>query len=126
MQFCKQCDNMYYLKVVPLDEDSGDRLMYYCRNCGDEENNITKENMCVSKTVIKHDNSKFENIVNEYTKQDPTLPRTNAIRCPNVNCDSNNSEKQIENEILYMRFDNTNMKYIYMCVHCDTTWKTDN
>ena len=29
-------------------------------------------------------------------------------------------------EIIYLRYDDINMKYIYLCVHCDTVWKTDN
>ena len=29
-------------------------------------------------------------------------------------------------EVLYIRYDDINMKYVYVCVHCNTTWKTDN
>jgi hypothetical protein len=29
-------------------------------------------------------------------------------------------------EVIYIRYDDINMKYVYLCVHCDTTWKTDN
>jgi len=29
-------------------------------------------------------------------------------------------------EVLYIRYDDVNMKYVYVCVHCNTTWKTDN
>ena len=29
-------------------------------------------------------------------------------------------------EVIYIRYDDTNMKYVYLCVHCDTTWRTDN
>ena len=37
------------------------------------------------------------------------------------------SEKQNSNrEVIYIRYDDINMKYVYLCVHCDTTWKTDN
>jgi rubrerythrin len=31
-----------------------------------------------------------------------------------------------EREVIYIRYDDINMKYVYLCVHCDTTWKTDN
>jgi DNA-directed RNA polymerase subunit M/transcription elongation factor TFIIS len=29
-------------------------------------------------------------------------------------------------EVIYIRYDDTNMKYVYLCVHCDMTWRTDN
>ncbi len=31
-----------------------------------------------------------------------------------------------EREVIYIRYDDTNMKYVYLCVHCDMTWRTDN
>ena len=62
--------------------------------------------------------------MNEYTKLDPTLPRIKTIKCPNQTCLSNSDNA--ENEVLYIRYDDTNIKYIYMCAHCDTTWKTGN
>lgn len=129
MQFCKQCDNMYYLKINPI-ENNKDRLMYYCRNCGDEcdmmnDNCVSINSICVSKTVIKNDESNITNVINEYTKEDPTLPRTSAISCPNDKCTSNDEESNDKNDIIYLRYDDTYMKYVYMCAHCDTTWKTN-
>ena len=29
-------------------------------------------------------------------------------------------------EVIYIRYDDINMKYVYLCVHCDMTWRTDN
>ena len=38
-----------------------------------------------------------------------------------------NAEPKINNrEVIYIRYDDTNMKYVYLCAHCDTTWRTDN
>lgn len=114
MHFCTQCHNMYYLKI---NEDND--LLHYCRNCGNEDTTLTDDNLCVSKTIINQTKQKEGGLLSEYTKEDPTLPRTQAIRCPNVEC---NEKSQ---EVLYVRYDDTNMKYVYMCTHCDTTWKTD-
>ena len=50
MHFCDKCDNMYYIKIS---EDDEKNLEYYCRNCGNVDNNISKENICVSKTQYK-------------------------------------------------------------------------
>ena len=67
------------------------------------------------------------NGINEYTKLDPTLPRTANIKCPNQSCNSNlpddNPEKKF-NDVIYLRYNDTELKYIYICNNCDTTWKT--
>ena len=73
---------------------------------------------------LKENSQQFDSFINEYTKLDPTLPRTNTIKCPNSNCDTNKSEN-VEREILYIRYDDINMKYVYMCSTCDTMWKTN-
>jgi DNA-directed RNA polymerase subunit M/transcription elongation factor TFIIS len=118
---------MYYLKIMENDANS---LIYYCRNCGNENNTLTAENVCVSDTQIKHSEDQYVHIVNEYTKYDPTLPRINTIACPNSKCASNNEasgngEGIVPREIIYIRYDDTNMKYMYVCAVCNTNWKND-
>jgi DNA-directed RNA polymerase subunit M/transcription elongation factor TFIIS len=120
MHFCENCDNMYYLKIA---DDNENNLIYYCRNCGNEDTKLTSSIICVSKTQIKRSEQKYSHIINEYTKMDPTLPRINTIRCPNQTCQSNKDE--IKREVIYIRYDDINMKYIYLCAVCDTMWKTD-
>ena len=81
----------------------------------------------------------YKNVINEYTHLDPTLPRVKFnMDCPNPECDSNkkaDSESKDPNdnqtkkckEIIYLRYDDKNMKFIYLCAHCDTTWlSSDN
>jgi len=121
MHFCSECKNMYYLKVTAEDANS---LIYYCRNCGHTDDTLTSENICVSTTQIKRSEQKFTHIINEYTKFDPTLPRINTIKCPNNECLSNKEGKEEEREVIYIRYDDLNMKYIYLCTHCDKMWKT--
>ena len=126
MNFCNTCNNMYYIK---LSDSDNNKLSYYCRNCGSIDNNISTNNICVSKININNNSQKIDLFVNKYTKLDPTLPRTNSIKCPNNNCSSNiegmDDSKKKEREILYIRYDDTNMKYIYMCCNCDFVWKTN-
>ncbi len=123
MHFCTECRNMYYLKLG----SDANSLIYYCRNCGHEDPNMSTDDVCVSRTEVKRSEQKYSHIVNQYTKLDPTLPRTDTIRCPNQNCQSNTGdiETRPRREIIYLRYDDTNMKYIYLCTHCDTMWKTD-
>jgi len=37
-----------------------------------------------------------------------------------------NEQQDNKREVIYIRYDDTNMKYVYLCVHCDMTWRTDN
>ena len=120
MQFCSKCDNMYYLKITETD---GNNLIYYCRNCGNEDTNLTKDNICVLDTTINQTKDRYMQIINPYTKNDPTLPRINSIKCPNQSCKSNTDASL--REVIYIRYDDADMKYIYMCTFCDTIWKTD-
>lgn len=123
MHFCSKCDNMYYIKIS--DEEVVNTLIYYCRNCGNEDSVVTSENIVVSKTQLSRTEQKYGNVVNKYTKLDPTLPRINTIKCPNPTCKSNVKQNESEREVIYMRYDDINMKYVYICAVCDTVWKTD-
>jgi DNA-directed RNA polymerase subunit M/transcription elongation factor TFIIS len=96
-------------------------MVYYCRKCGNEDSLLSTQNVCVSKTQIKKTEQTFNHIINKYTKYDPTLPRINNILCPNNECATNKDGK--EREIIYIRYDDNNMKYVYLCSECDTVWK---
>ncbi len=117
MKFCTHCENMLYTKLTGAKEDI---LTYYCRNC-----NVVApydvSDLCVSKQNFKRSEQKYQNSVNEYTKLDPTLPRTNAIKCPNLECSTNNSDTN--REIVMIRYDDIQLRYVYLCSTCNTTWK---
>ncbi len=124
MHFCSKCGNMYYIKL----ETSSDALSYYCRKCGFEDETISAnvKNLCVSKTHISDNANVYSQVINKYTKLDPTLPRVNNLKCPNKDCLTNSSDesKVKEREIIYIRYDDKNMKYVYLCSECDHVWKT--
>jgi DNA-directed RNA polymerase subunit M/transcription elongation factor TFIIS len=116
MYFCSKCENMYYIRIST---DDPNKLIYYCRHCGNEENTVGLENH----TVYKSDSNKLNpsSFINQFTKLDPTLPRVNNILCPNEDCDTNKKNK--EREIIYIRYDETNIKYLYLCCDCDLVWE---
>lgn len=137
MHFCSVCGNMYYISITAENE-----LQYYCRNCGHVDDTIASENICVSKVNVKHTTTPqtFSQVVNKYTKLDPTLPRINTIRCPNDECPSNRKfagasgggggaedgdKKEKKSEVIYLRYDDTNLKYVYLCATCDKVWNTE-
>ena len=135
MHFCDKCSNMLYIRLQEAEGPAADSLIYYCRNCGNTGQPLTKENICVLNTAITTKEKAYLQDVNEYTKLDPTLPRTQNIKCPNQLCPSNksvNPEEEVDatssvepkNEVIYLRYDDVNINYIYICTQCDAIWKT--
>ena len=168
MHFCVNCDNMYYIR---LSEEDPNSIVYYCRNCGHENKNISLNSVTISKTSFKNTRQKYNSILNKYTKLDPTLPRINTIKCPNQSCKSNHGgggggadeedavagtvadvgvvtkkkgntsvaaaaaaaavpvpvgvASENKREIIYLRYDDINMNFVYLCATCDTVWNTE-
>ena len=143
---------MYYIRLTETND-----IVYYCRNCGHEDDTITIDNIVVSQTSL-HSVGSSVNIVNKYTKLDPTLPRISTIQCPNSECPCNRnhnptqyadrsaivgSEEEEEEEeagqavqaadtdavpreVIYLRYDDIQLKYIYLCAVCNTIWNTEH
>ena len=127
--FCSKCDNMLYIKIA---EDDSNQIEYFCRYCGNIEkpanNNMI---LTVMNTSVENKDIHFSHIVNEYTKFDPTLPRITNMTCPNNECSSrkrsshgaeDEAEDTKKNEIIYIRYDDKNLKYLYLCTSCDHVW----
>jgi len=173
MHFCIHCSNMYYIR---LSEEDPNSIVYYCRNCGHENKNITLDSVTISRTNFKSSKQKYNSIINKYTKMDPTLPRINTIKCPNQACKSNQDQEHehaetprsrpreeggkskasigaaaaqilpgvgagadadveeqgggagagatTDHEIIYLRYDDVNMNFVYLCPVCDSVWNT--
>lgn len=115
MKFCSECNNLYYFK---LESDDSNKLIYYCRNCG-HETVPDEKNILVSK-INNHTQKKYTQYINNFTKHDPTLPRINNLPCINEQCEFHSSKKN--REIIYIRYDEDNLKYAYLCPKCDTSW----
>jgi DNA-directed RNA polymerase subunit M/transcription elongation factor TFIIS len=122
MNFCRDCSNMLYTSI---NEDDANKLEYRCRHCGFVDNNITSSGHCVLNTQLNKREQKINYFINKYTKFDPCLPRINTMKCPNEDCNTN--KDTVKNpEIIYMRYDDNNLKYAYICTECDFVWKTDS
>ena len=48
------------------------------------------------------------------------LARINNLPCINEQCEFHSSKKN--REIIYIRYDEANLKYAYLCPKCDTSW----
>jgi hypothetical protein len=118
---------MLYLGINP---DNSNELKYYCRCCGTVDETVSEGGVCVLNTQFKNGTQKFNHIINKYTKLDPTLPRIYNVKCPNVECKTNHKTNEgtgeVQAEVIYVRYDDDNLKYLYICAECDTTWKTSD
>lgn len=122
--FCTQCNNLLNTKVdkqdveVPEGEEPIEQsreLIYFCEKCQYYEKKETTDSS-VFHLNYNLDVIKRKHIVNEYTALDPTLPKALGIKCPNDSCPSKKTTKKPE--IRYIKYDDTNMKYIYICIDC--------
>jgi len=120
IRFCSKCDNKYYHNI------ENNQLKYYCRVCANTETNVSKEALCVLDTQFQKETNNIEYLVNRYTKFDPTLPHI-YLRCPNEACKTNhnNTDEKNVTDAIYIRYDNKQMKYLYICTECDHKWKNE-
>ena len=113
--FCPTC--RYYLY---LDQDNK-TLRRICRNCGYQEED--KKGGLILEIDLKQKTSEgYKILMNEFTKQDPTLPHVNTIKCPSDGCKSNAGSA--DRDVIYLKYDAVNMKFLYICNVCDTQWKS--
>jgi DNA-directed RNA polymerase subunit M/transcription elongation factor TFIIS len=120
IRFCNVCENKMYHQV------DQDHLIYYCRVC-DTKDTQMNTGVCVL-NIQYNDNGTnggekpIQHVYNKYTKIDPTLPHL-ALPCPNEQCKTNKQEPK-ESDIIYLRYDNAQMKHLYICAECDYVWKS--
>lgn len=121
--FCPVCKYYLYLtqESIPTEEkESKQILRRICRNCGYQAED--KKGGLILEIDLKEKISEgYKILMNEFTKQDPTLPHVNTIKCPNTGCDSNSGK---EKDVIYLKYDTVNMKFLYICNVCDTQWRS--
>lgn len=112
MKFCEVCDNMLYMEVTKERD-----LKFYCKNCNFSgiQTAVDLSSVCVSTKSYANDANSFKNYMTPFIKYDRSLPRVNNIKCQN--CDP------AENEVIYVKYDHDNMKYLYFCCKCEHFWK---
>uniref|UniRef100_A0A6C0KL65 DNA-directed RNA polymerase M/15kDa subunit domain-containing protein n=1 Tax=viral metagenome TaxID=1070528 RepID=A0A6C0KL65_9ZZZZ len=117
--FCPTCRYYLYLKQEKVDDK--DILRRICRNCGYQEED--REGGLILEIDLKQKTSEgYKILLNEFTKQDPTLPHVNTIKCPEPSCKSN--VDGAERDVIYIKYDAVNLKFLYICNVCDTQWRS--
>lgn len=119
MKFCNVCDN---LLILSKSGDS-DELFYNCRSCKTKQPCETDFNPCVyRKNYGGNEKIFYEMFINKYTKHDPTLPHVTTMQCQNEECAQKTKKDGTKSDIIYVRYSEDDMKYIYLCCKCDKAW----
>jgi len=120
MKFCPV--DGYYLYL-----DGGlsttDNLRRICRRCGYQEED-NKGGLVLETDLQERTSEGYKILINEFTTQDPTLPHVDNIKCPNVSCASNASSGA-KRDVIYLKYDPVNLKFLYICTVCDTRWRSN-
>ena len=117
IRFCTVCDNYLYLQV----EGETQTLQRICRNCGFKD--TEDQGGLVSEMHIEQRAAEGYTLINEFTLKDKRLPHLyNTMKCINATCPSAAPGK--ESDIVYIKYDTENLRYIYMCYICQATWRS--
>ena len=99
----------------------GTTMDLYCKNCGHTEQEA-EGGLIVETNLQESTGEGYKILVNEFTRQDPTLPHVKNIKCPTATCPTNTSGQ--ERDVILIKYDNKNMKYIYICNVCGGEWRS--
>ena len=120
MDFCNYCNNMLYIK--DNEEDKFD-VKYYCKNCNFEKPlSVESKTTLIIQNKYSENSLNIENLINDNIIHDPTIPHIDNIQCPNSNCTKPESQG---NDIMYIKTDNTNLKFVYYCTFCKHFWENN-
>lgn len=149
MQFCPACDNKLYMQIGEYEPSKGTTsddtlakapLTLYCKHCpyskkmhnssttGDGKPGVPTTNderhafdPCMSRSNYSSNHPLyFSTVVNKYTYLDPTLPCL-SIACHNAECVTR-KDSDIKPEVLYVRYNDQDMEFLYLCRHCRHCW----
>ncbi len=117
IEFCDKCENLLYIYI---DQDTN-KLVNKCKSCGNET--LIKDKLIEinNNTQINIDKSDIIN-TNPFISHDITLPtikNNKNIKCLNPDCSTE------EIDIKYIKYDDKNMKYLYICNNCGQKWKNN-
>ena len=97
--------------------------MFKCHCCAHEEHDFTDTNICILKTSFEKKDATYHTYMQEHMLSDPMLPRSNIIHCLNKSC---SKDASAPSNVTYIKHDSVNMKYLYVCNHCQFRWTTKN
>lgn len=137
MNFCPKCENL--LKPQQASEDivlpnGVTSKRYYlnrkCSTCGYIE--VDRKGGLVNETIVQERASEgYKILLNEFTRQDPTLPHVNTLPCPNTTGDPASGKpicpthsSNAPRDVIIIKYDAQNMKFLYICNVCGEQWRS--
>ncbi len=137
MNFCPKCENYLYLEQGSADVNlpaEGTVKQYFlnqrCRTCGYVKADY--EGGLVNETIVQERASEgYKILLNEFTRQDPTLPHVSTLPCPNTNGNPLTNKAPCKTytegkprDVIIIKYDAQNMKYLYICNVCEEQWRS--
>lgn len=137
MNFCPKCENL--LKPQQASEEivlaTGEKTKRYflnrkCTTCGFIE--VDMKGGLVNETVVQERASEgYKILLNEFTRQDPTLPHVGTLPCPNTTGDVASGKpicpthtSGTPRDVIIIKYDAQNMKFLYICNVCGEQWRS--
>lgn len=119
LRFCSVCSNLLYERLEPQTL----ALVYACKCCGnvvrEDTTSVERETMVMESNYVD-DETKYRQFVTPYLKDDPTMPRASYIPC--IRGDACTRGEDVPREVIFVKYDAVNVKFLYHCVHCGAFW----
>jgi DNA-directed RNA polymerase subunit M/transcription elongation factor TFIIS len=116
LRFCPVCRGYLFLSSSPSS------LIRQCRKCGFSEED-KKGGLVMEMRIQERSSQAYKILINEYTRQDPTLAHIRGpIKCPSAACETNTAGK--ERDVIPIRWDEKQLKYLYICNVCGIQWRS--
>jgi DNA-directed RNA polymerase subunit M/transcription elongation factor TFIIS len=121
IKFCKDCGYYLVLRIGQPNAEGHSDLFRVCNTCGYQEQE-EKGGLITEIKLQEKVAEGYKILMNEFTHLDPTLPHVHNIKCPNEECLTNNG--QAKPDVIYMKYDLVNLKFLYICTVCKQNWKS--
>jgi len=122
MNFCETCGNMVYINIRPSETGGAPQLTCVCKSCGSSsEMEKDKCSTAMFASDYGDDQMAYKQYMTPYIMYDPTLPHATHIECINPNCSRKPEEPR---DVVFIKYNRENLKYLYHCMHCKEFWKS--
>ncbi len=123
---CPKCHN--YMKLGPAETVSAEenpdvsefKVNRMCVTCGHTQEE--KKGLVMEIIINEKDSDAYKLFVNEHTKDDARYPHIKTLKCPNGECMSR--QPGGSSDVIYIKYDTVNMKFLYICTTCNTQWRS--
>ena len=131
MNFCPKCENYLYLEQGSEGEEVKTFFLNRrCLTCGYTEQD--RKGGLVNETVVQERASEgYKILLNEFTRQDPTLPHVKTLPCPNTTGDPASGRPicpthsgSAPRDVIILKYDSQNLKFLYICNVCGEQWRS--